>query len=84
MEKMVMAISAYALVRISPNKVKNVVQDAKKIPGVKIVNPVTGPYDAIIFLEATDMKELGKVILAEIHGLDGVIDTTTCLVVEYD
>jgi len=79
-----MAISAYALVRISPNKVKNVVQDARKIPGVKIVNPVTGPYDAIIYLEAADMKDLGKVILAEIHGLDGVIDTTTCLVVEYD
>jgi DNA-binding Lrp family transcriptional regulator len=83
-EKMNMAISAYALVRISPNKVKNVVQDAKKIPGVKVVHPVTGPYDAIIYLEAGDMKELGKVILAEIHGLDGVIDTTTCLVVEYD
>jgi DNA-binding Lrp family transcriptional regulator len=79
-----MAISAYALVRISPNKVKNVVQDARKIPGVKVVHPVTGPYDAIIYLEAGDMKELGKVILAEIHGLDGVIDTTTCLVVEYD
>jgi hypothetical protein len=29
------------------------------------------------------MKELGKVVLAEIHSLDGVIDTTTCLVVEY-
>jgi hypothetical protein len=29
------------------------------------------------------MKELGKVVLAEIHGLEGVIDTTTCLVVEY-
>ncbi len=79
-----MAISAYALVRISPNKVKNVVSEAKKIPGIKLVHPVTGPYDAIIYLEAEDMKELGKVILAEIHGLDGVIDTTTCLVVEYD
>ncbi len=79
-----MAISAYALVRISPNKVKNVVNEAKKIPGIKLVHPVTGPYDAIIYLEAEDMKELGKVILAEIHGLDGVIDTTTCLVVEYD
>lgn len=79
-----MTISAYALVRISPNKVKNVVSDAKKITGVKVVHPVTGPYDAIIYLEAEDMKELGKVILAEIHGLDGVIDTTTCLVVDYD
>lgn len=78
-----MAISAYALVRISPNKVKSVTQDAEKVPGVKKVHPVTGPYDAIIYLEANDMKELGKVVLAEIHGLDGVIDTTTCLVVEY-
>ncbi|MBN2367178.1 MAG: Lrp/AsnC ligand binding domain-containing protein [Calditrichaeota bacterium] len=78
-----MSISAYALVRITPNKVKNVVNEAQNIPGVKKVNPVTGPYDAIVFLEASDMKELGKVVLAEIHSLDGVIDTTTCLVVEY-
>lgn len=78
-----MAISAYALVRISPNKVQNVAAEAEKIPGVKNVHAVTGPYDAIIFLEAGDMKELGKVVLAEIHGLEGVIDTTTCLVVEY-
>jgi DNA-binding Lrp family transcriptional regulator len=78
-----MSISAYALVRISPNKVKNVVQEAEKIQGVKNVHPVTGPYDAIVFLEAADMKELGKVVLAEIHSLEGVIDTTTCLVVEY-
>lgn len=78
-----MGISAYALVRISPNKVKDVVAEAGKIDGVKNVHPVTGPYDAIIFLEAADMKELGKVVLAEIHSLEGVIDTTTCLVVEY-
>lgn len=78
-----MGISAYALVRISPNKVKDVVRETQEISGVKQVHPVTGPYDAIVFIEAEDMKELGKVVLAEIHSLEGVIDTTTCLVVEY-
>ncbi|MEJ2048546.1 MAG: Lrp/AsnC ligand binding domain-containing protein [Calditrichota bacterium] len=78
-----MGISAYALVRVSPNKVKDVVQEIQEISGVKQVHPVTGPYDAIVFIEAVDMKELGKVVLAEIHSLEGVIDTTTCLVVEY-
>jgi hypothetical protein len=37
----IMAISAYALVRISPNKVQNVAADAEKIPGVKNVHAVT-------------------------------------------
>jgi DNA-binding Lrp family transcriptional regulator len=78
-----MAISAYALIRITPNKVKNVVKGLGEINGVKKTDPVTGPFDAIVFIEANDMKELGKVILADIHSLDGVIDTTTCLVVEY-
>ena len=78
-----MGISAYALVRVSPNKVKDVVQEIQEISGVKQVHPVTGPYDVIVFIEAADMKELGKVVLAEIHSLEGVIDTTTCLVVEY-
>jgi DNA-binding Lrp family transcriptional regulator len=71
------------LVRVSPNKVKDVVQEIQEISGVKQVHPVTGPYDAIVFIEAADMKDLGKVVLAEIHSLEGVIDTTTCLVVEY-
>jgi DNA-binding Lrp family transcriptional regulator len=78
-----MSMNAYALIRISPNKVKSVVEETKEIKGVQKVHPVTGPYDAIAFIEAADMKELGKVVLAEIHSLDGVIDTTTCLVVEY-
>lgn len=78
-----MNICAYALVRISPNKIKDVVEQISDIHGVKQVHPVTGPYDGIVFIEAADMKELGKVILADIHGLDGVIDTTTCLVVDY-
>ncbi len=78
-----MSIGAYALVRITPSKVEEVVQKVKEIVGVKRVHPVTGPYDAIVFIEAGDMKELGKIILAEIHGLSGVIDTTTCLVVDY-
>lgn len=78
-----MGINAYALVRITPNKVKNVVKQATDIDGVQHVHPVTGPYDAIVFIEASDMKELGKVILADIHSLEGVIDTTTCLVVDY-
>ncbi|HFE64374.1 AsnC family transcriptional regulator [candidate division KSB1 bacterium 4484_188] len=78
-----MGISAYALVRVSPNKIKEVVEQVSEIKGIKQVHPVTGPYDAIVFIEAPDMKELGKVILADIHSLDGVIDTTTCLVVEY-
>ena len=78
-----MGISAYALVRITPNKVKDVVSQISEIKGIKQVHSVTGPYDAIVFIDAADMKELGKVILADIHSLDGVIDTTTCLVVEY-
>lgn len=77
-----MSISAYALVRITPNKVKDVVAQVTEIDQVKKTDAVTGPYDAIIYIEAQDMKELGKVILADIHSLDGVIDTTTCLVVE--
>ncbi len=78
-----MSISAYALVRITPNKVKEVVKQTGDIKGVQRVHPVTGPYDSIVFIEAEDMRELGKVILADIHSLDGVIDTTTCLVVDY-
>ncbi|MEJ2633808.1 MAG: Lrp/AsnC ligand binding domain-containing protein [Calditrichia bacterium] len=78
-----MSINAYALVRITPNRVKDVVRQTNEIKGVQQVHAVTGPYDAIVFIESEDMKELGKVVLADIHSLEGVIDTTTCLVVDY-
>jgi len=76
-----MKIGAYVLIGIFPNKISEVISYIDNLDSVKQVHAVTGPYDGIAYLEAKDMKELSQMILAEIQNLDGVRDTTTCLVI---
>ncbi|MFQ5582810.1 MAG: Lrp/AsnC family transcriptional regulator [Calditrichia bacterium] len=76
-----MKIGAYVLIGIYPNKISDVIKYIENLDSVKQVHAVTGPYDSIAYLEAKDMKELSQLILSEIQNLDGVRDTTTCLVI---
>ena len=77
-------VRAYVLLTIEIGKVQKVIEDIKKIPGVTKADAVTGPYDAIVHIEASDLGELTRKILHDIHNIDGVIDTTTAIVVEIE
>jgi len=77
-------VRAYVLLTVEIGKVEKVIEELKKIPGVTKADAVTGPYDAIIHIEAADLGELTKKILHDIHNIDGVIDTTTAIVVELE
>ena len=79
-----MKIQAYVLIRIYPNRIKEVIQHVQKMEGVIQAHAVTGPFDGIAYVQAADIKELGRLILSEIQNLDGVRDTTTCLVMEIE
>ena len=45
------------------------------------VDTVTGPFDLIMQIEATDLDTLGNSITDAIQSVDGVQRTTTCLAV---
>jgi len=76
-------VRAYVLLTIEIGKVERVIGEIKAISsGVIKADAVTGPYDAIVELEASDLGELTRKILHDIHNIDGVIDTTTAIVVE--
>ncbi|ASJ10011.1 AsnC family transcriptional regulator [Thermococcus sp. P6] len=75
-------VRAYVLLTVEIGKVESVIEEIKQIPGVRKADAVTGPYDAIVHLEAKDLGELTRKILHDIHNIDGVIDTTTAIVVE--
>lgn len=77
-----MNVAAYVLIRIYPNRVKDVIDFVRTLNEVKKADAVTGPYDGIAYVEAENIKELGRIILSQIQNLDGVRDTTTCLVVD--
>lgn len=46
------------------------------------VDTTTGPFDAIVQLEADDLDLLGKCITEEIQKVEGVQRTTTCLTIK--
>ncbi|ACJ16832.1 Hypothetical transcription regulator [Thermococcus onnurineus NA1] len=77
-------VRSYVLLTVEIGKVESVIEALKQIPGVTKADAVTGPYDAIVHIEAKDLGELTRRILHDIHNIDGVIDTTTAIVVEME
>jgi DNA-binding Lrp family transcriptional regulator len=75
-------ISAYVLIEAEVGKVKDVLKTISKAKEVKSVEAVTGPYDLIARIEATNIDALGKVVTDHIQSAKGVRRTVTCLTVE--
>jgi DNA-binding Lrp family transcriptional regulator len=76
-------IEAFILLTVEGDKVEETIKNIrKKIPEVKEAKGVTGPYDAILRVDAKDLKDLTREIVSNIYKIHGVIDTTTAIVVE--
>ncbi|MCX7846393.1 MAG: Lrp/AsnC ligand binding domain-containing protein [Dictyoglomaceae bacterium] len=74
-------MKAYVLVSTEPGKAFNVKEALSKIEGVLNADLVTGPFDIIASVEASDLKTLGEVVISKIQTTEGVRKTLTCLVV---
>lgn len=76
-------IEAFILLTLEGDKVEETIKSIrKKIPEVNEAKGVTGPYDAILRVNAKDLKDLTREIVSKIYKIHGVIDTTTAIVVE--
>ena len=76
-----MAASAFVLIETAVGRSKEVVNTISKIKGVKLVNTGTGPYDIIALMEADNLNDIGDLITGNIHDIDGISRTVTCLTV---
>jgi DNA-binding Lrp family transcriptional regulator len=77
-----MPTNAYVLIEAASDKAMNALKAIIKIPGVKMANAVTGPYDIVAFVEAEDVDALGRVVLSKIRTISGVTKTLTCVAIE--
>jgi DNA-binding Lrp family transcriptional regulator len=75
-------VSACVLIRTEHGKFEDVVKSVSQIKGVKRVFPVLGRYDVVAEVEASDMKDLGVIIL-RMSRLSGVVFTETLVEIEY-
>lgn len=75
-----MVHAAFILIQTSPGKAWIIAERVSKIDGVKIVYPVTGPYDVIAYVESKEEAvQLLKEVIAKIHGIKGVRRTLTAI-----
>ncbi len=76
-----MNTKAYILIETAVGKSRNVAAELRGLEGVGTVDPVTGPYDIIAVVSANDLNSIGELVTKEIHVIDGILRTVTCLAV---
>ena len=74
-------VQAYVLIQTEVGKAAVVAEEVRNIPGVETADDVTGPYDVIVKASASDVDQLGKLVVAKIQAISGITRTLTCPVV---
>jgi DNA-binding Lrp family transcriptional regulator len=75
------AVNAYILIQTEVGKAASVAHEIAGLDGVTNAEDVTGPYDVIVRAEADSMDELGKLVVAKVQAVAGIVRTLTCPVV---
>jgi DNA-binding Lrp family transcriptional regulator len=74
-------VRAYVLVQTAVHA-SHVAHEIRALEGVESADDVSGPYDVIVRVGASDMDSLGRLVVSRIQGVDGITRTLTCPVVE--
>jgi DNA-binding Lrp family transcriptional regulator len=74
-------VSAYILIQTELGKAAAVATSAAELPGVTEAADVTGPYDVIVKASASNVDELGRMVVSRIQAIDGITRTLTCPIV---
>ena len=74
--------SAYVTLTLRQAEWRDVREKLRRLPGVAQIALVGGEFDVILFVRARDNADLRRLVLDEIQGIDGVVNTHTLLVFE--
>lgn len=76
-----MSVSAFVLIQTEVGKAAAVAAEIGGLAGVASAEDVTGPYDVIVRVEADNVDDLGRLVVANVQSVDGITRTLTCPVV---
>ena len=74
-------VQAYILIQTKVGKAASVAEQIAGISGVTLAEDVTGPYDVIARVEASNVDDLGRLVIAKLQDVPGITRTLTCTVV---
>lgn len=77
-----MTARAYVLIQAQATRTADVQRALRGKPGIHAADIVIGPHDLILSVEAADLHAIGRLVMDEIHGISGVVNTLTYPVVE--
>ncbi len=72
-------IHAYVMMTVTPKKAAAVVAAVRRLPAVRLLRSVSGPFDLIAEVVAPSVAEMDTIIDA-LGAIDGVERTTSSLV----
>ena len=73
-----MVVQAYILIQTEVGKAADVAKAIADVKGVTLAEDVTGPYDVIVRAEASNVDELGQLVVARVQNVPGITRTLTC------
>ena len=62
-----------------PPRANDMVEVLRRGHSIQQLDRVTGPYDVIAVVEASDLNVISDIITNEIHSREGVVRSTTCI-----
>lgn len=77
-----MAVEAYVFIECEHAQSREVMVKLLKIGGVEDARIVTGPYDLIALVAASNFKVLGDVVISKIQAIPSVKKTLTNVILE--
>lgn len=77
-------MKAYVLMRTRTGEIRDVVRTVRRVAGVKEANMTFGPYDVVAVIEADDVRHLGNILAMGIQPIPGMLETLTCLAVDFE
>ena len=75
-------VSACVLIRTRRGEFEDVVEALRQLEGVERVFPVLGRYDVVADVEASDERELGRIVL-RMGRIAGVVFTETLVEIQH-
>ncbi len=75
-------MKAYVFVQVAPGKNAGVVEQLRRLDGVKSADICWGLPDIIALVEAADARTLQDFVLNRVQGISGVTNTDSHLVFE--
>ncbi len=77
-------VKAYVLIKAASGKEEDVIKALNQMSVTDEAHGVFGGYDIVAEIRGRDMETLIEIVTGKIRKIDGIIDTETLLIVDFD